>query len=95
MAIGYHYADVEGHGALLKGQAGALEAEHQAIIRDMTAAADFWGGVGSSGFQEFVTELGRNFQVIYHALESHGSTVQTVSQNTAHTDSGVGGTWSV
>jgi uncharacterized protein YukE len=95
MSINYQYADVESHGALLKAQAGQLEVEHQSILKDLTEAADMWGGTGSAAFQEFVTELGRNFQVIYHAMEIHGGTVQTASHNTAHTDSSVGGTWTV
>ena len=36
MAIGYHYADVEGHGALLKAQAGVDDAQVElgrAVIR--------------------------------------------------------------
>lgn len=41
--INYQYADVEGHGALLESQAGQLEAEHQAILSDLNAAADFLG----------------------------------------------------
>ena len=95
MTINYQYADVEAHGGLLKSQSAALEAEHQAILKNLNEAAEFWGGVGSNGFQEFVTELNRNFAVIFQELDQHGGKVQTVSQNTAHTDSGVGGTWSV
>ncbi|MGY4646208.1 WXG100 family type VII secretion target [Mycobacterium sp. URHB0021] len=95
MSINYQYADVEAHGGLLEAQAGQLEAEHQAILKHLNEASEFWGGVGSSGFQEFVTELNRNFAVIFQELHSHGGKVKTVSGNTAHTDSGVGGTWSV
>jgi uncharacterized protein YukE len=95
MSINYQYADVEGHGSLLESQAGSLEAEHQAILKDLQESADIWGGVGSTGYQEFVTELNRNFQVIFQELHSHGGKVKTASSNTAHTDSGVGGTWSV
>lgn len=95
MTIGYQYSDVEGHGSLLEAQAGQLEAEHQAILKDLNESAEMWGGVGSTGYQEFVTELNRNFQVIFQELHSHGGKVKTASGNTAHTDSGVGGTWSV
>lgn len=95
MTINYQYADVDAHGALLQAQAGQLEAEHQAILKDLNEAADFWGGAGSTGFQEFVTELNRNFQVIFEQLHAHGGSVKTVRGNTEHTDNGVLGTWSV
>jgi uncharacterized protein YukE len=95
MAISYTYGDVESHGNLLKAQAGQLEAEHQAILRDLQESAEIWGGVGSTGYQEFVTELNRNFAVIFEELHAHGGKVGVASSNTQHTDSGVGGTWSV
>ncbi|EUA29890.1 putative ESAT-6-like protein 6 [Mycobacterium xenopi 4042] len=65
MTINYQFGDVDAHGATIRAQAAALEAEHQAIIRDVLAAGDFWGGAGSTACQQFITELGRNFQVIY------------------------------
>jgi uncharacterized protein YukE len=89
----YHYADVEGHGNLLQSQAGSLELTQRQINNDLNHCADFWGGSGSAGFQQFVAELNRNFQVIYEQLGEHGGKIKTVSGNTAHTDSGVGGTW--
>lgn len=93
MAISYHYADVHGHGKLLQAQAGSLEEEHQAILNDLNNCADFWGGTGSAGFQEFVNELNRNFRVIFEQLHEHGGKVGNAAFNTEHTDSGVGGTW--
>jgi uncharacterized protein YukE len=93
--IKYGYADVEAHGALLKSQAASLENEHQAILKHLNEAAEFWGGTGSSNFQEFVAELNRNFAVIFQELDQHGGKVQTASHNTSGTDSGVAGTWSV
>lgn len=93
--ISYHYTDVEGHGKLLQAQASSLEAEHQAILHDLNNVADFWGGTGSTGFQEFVNELNRNFRVIFEQLGEHGGKIGTVAGNTMHTDSGVGGTWSL
>ena len=89
----YHFAEVEAHAQLLKAQASALEAEHQSILADVNAAADFWGGQGSAGFTDFVTELGKQFSVIYDALGTHGDKVATASMHTNHTDSGVAGTW--
>ena len=37
-----------------------------------------------------VTELGRNFQVIYERANAHGQRVQTAGTNMANTDSAVG-----
>ncbi len=65
MTINYQFGDVDAHGAMIRAQAGLLEAEHQAIIRDVLTASDFWGGAGSAACQGFITQLGRNFQVIY------------------------------
>jgi len=48
MTINYQFGDVDAHGAIIRAQATPLEAEHQAIVRDVLAAGDFWGGVGSS-----------------------------------------------
>src|ERR1700760_3944916 len=72
MSISYQFGDVDAHGALIRSQAASLEAEHQSIVRDVLAAGDFWGGAGSVACQEFITQLGRNFQVIYEQANSHG-----------------------
>ena len=72
MSISYQFGDVDAHGALIRSQAASLEAEHQSIVRDVLAAGDFWGGSGSVACQEFITQLGRNFQVIYQQANSHG-----------------------
>ena len=93
MTINYQFGDVDAHGATIRAQAMALEAEHQAIIRDVLAAGDFWGGAGSTACQQFITELGRNFQVIYQAANAHGSKVQTAGANMASTDTAVGSSW--
>jgi uncharacterized protein YukE len=74
-------------------QAASLEAEHQAIVRDVLAAGDFWGGAGSAACQQFITDLGRNFQVIYEQANAHGAKVQTAGANMASTDSAVGSSW--
>ncbi|WP_136624908.1 WXG100 family type VII secretion target, partial [Mycobacterium attenuatum] len=66
---------------------------HQAIVRDVLAAGDFWGGAGSVACQEFITELGRNFQVIYEQANVHGQKVQAAGANMAQTDSAVGSSW--
>ncbi len=67
MTINYQFGDVDAHGAMIRALAGLLEAEHQAIISDVLTASDFWGGAGSAACQGFITQLGRNFQVIYDA----------------------------
>ena len=93
MTISYQFGDVDTHGATIRMQAAALEAEHQAIVRDVLAAGDFWGGAGSVACQQFITELGRNFQVIYQQANTHGQKVQTSGTNMADTDSAVGSSW--
>ena len=93
MSINYQFGDVDAHGALIRAQAAALEAEHQAIVQDVLAAGDFWGGAGSVACQEFVTALGRNFQVIYAQANAHGQKVQSVGNNMANTDAAVGSSW--
>ncbi|KLO25198.1 type VII secretion protein EsxI, partial [Mycolicibacter heraklionensis] len=77
MSINYQFGDVDAHGALIRAQAASLEAEHQAIVHDVLAAGDFWGGAGSVACQEFVAQLGRNFAVIYEQANSHGQKVQS------------------
>ena len=93
MTINYQFGDVDAHGALIRAQAASLEAEHQAIVRDVVAAGDFWSGAGSTACQQFVTELGRNFQVIYEQANAHGQKVQAAGSNLASTDSTVGSSW--
>jgi uncharacterized protein YukE len=93
MSINYTFGDVDAHGAMIRAQAASLEAEHQAIVHDVIAAGDFWGGAGSVACQEFIQQLGRNFQVIYEQANAHGSKVQHAGNNMASTDSAVGSSW--
>src|ERR1700743_1199224 len=93
MTINYQFGDVDAHGALIRAQAASLEAEHQAIVRDVLAAGDFWGGSGAVSGQESITQLGRNFQVIYEQANQHGQKVQSAGNNMASTDSAVGSSW--
>jgi len=83
MTINYQFGDVDAHGALIRAQAASLEAEHQSIVRDVLAAGDFWGGAGSVACQEFISQLGRNFQVIYEQANTHGQKVQSAGNNMA------------
>jgi uncharacterized protein YukE len=93
MSINYQFGDVDAHGGTIRAQAAALEAEHQAIVRDVLAAGDFWGGSGSAACQEFITAVGRNFAVIYQQANAHGQKVQTAGSNMASTDSAVSSSW--
>src|ERR1700689_17337 len=93
MSISYQFGDVDAHGAMIRSQAASLEQEHQSIVRDVLAAGDFWGGSGSVACQEFITQLGRNFQVIYEQANSHGQKVQSAGNNMSSTDSAVGSSW--
>jgi hypothetical protein len=43
--------------------------------------------------QEFITQLGRNFQVIYEQANQHGQKVQTAGNNMSSTDCAVGSSW--
>jgi uncharacterized protein YukE len=93
MTINYQFGDVAAHGAVIRAQAAAMEAEHQAIVRDVLAAGDFWGGAGSVACQQFITDLGRNFQVIYDQANLHGNKIQSAGANMSSTDSAVGSSW--
>ena len=84
MSINYQFGDVDAHGALIRAQAASLESEHQAIVRDVLAAGDFWGGAGSVACQEFITQLGRNFQVIYEQANPTGKGADRRQQHGQH-----------
>ena len=44
MTMSYRFGDVDAHGATIRAQAVALEAEHQAIVRDVLPPATFGRG---------------------------------------------------
>ncbi|RFZ24929.1 putative ESAT-6-like protein 6 [Mycobacterium marinum] len=48
---------------------------------------------GVAPVREFITQLGRNFQVIYEQANSHGQKVQAAGNNMAQTDSAVSSSW--
>jgi hypothetical protein len=48
--INDQFGAIDAHGATIRAQPMALEAEHQAIVRDVLAASDFWGGAASPAF---------------------------------------------
>ena len=93
MSISYQFGDVDAHGALIRSQAASLEAEHQSIVRDVLAAGDFWGGSGSVACQEFITQLGRNFQAIYEQANATARKSRPPATTCRSTDSAVGGSW--
>jgi hypothetical protein len=41
VSIDYQFGDVDARGALIRAQAASLEAEHEAIVRDVLAAGTF------------------------------------------------------
>jgi Proteins of 100 residues with WXG len=88
-----HFGDVDADGAPAGLQAIALQAEHEAILRDVLAAGGFWGGAGSSACEGYLTELNRNFQVIYRAVKSGDSRIQSAGSTMACTDFAVGSSW--
>lgn len=93
MTMSYPIGDVDAHGATIRAQAAAPEAGHQAIVRDVLATGDFWGGAGSAACQDFTNQLGRNFQVIYEQVNARGSKVQTAGSNMSGTDCAAGSSW--
>jgi len=93
MTINYHFGDVDAHGALIRSQAATLESEHQSIVRDVYAAADYWHGSGSVACQQFISDLGKQFQAIYDSANSHGQKVQSAGDNMSTTDGAVGSSW--
>ncbi len=97
MSISYQFGDVDAHGALIRAQAASVEAEHQSIVRDVLAAGDdFWAGSGSVACQEFITQLGRNFQTIYRAGQlPRPKSPDRPATTQSSTDSAVGGSWAL
>ena len=81
MTINYQFGDADAQGATICAQAASLEAEHQAIVRDVLAAGDFWGGAGSARL------LG-----VHHPTRLPGD-MQTTGTNLASTDSAVASNW--
>jgi PPE-repeat protein len=62
-------------------QAATLEALHETILREVVAAAEYWGGLSSRGCQDVIARLGHNFQVV-HAQIERGTTTR-LDDNTA------------
>ncbi len=77
---------------MASGEAGGLDVWAE-CLGDVLTASDFWGGAGSAACQGFITQLGRNFQVIYEQANAHGQKVQAAGNNMAQTDSAVGSSW--
>ncbi len=49
MTIDCQLGHVDAHGAITRGPSPALEAEHQAILRDVPATGDFWQQAQTAG----------------------------------------------
>jgi hypothetical protein len=47
MTLSYRFRDVDRDGVTIRAQAASSETEHRAIVRDVLAAGDLWGGAGS------------------------------------------------
>ncbi len=58
-----------------------------------TTASPLPAADSARSVQEFITQLGRNFQVIYEQANAHGQKVQAAGNNMAQTDSAVGSSW--
>jgi hypothetical protein len=69
MTIDCQFGDVYAHGALIRARAALLEVERQSGLGDVLAAADFWGGVGSTAWKEFIAQPGRNFGATYEQTQ--------------------------
>jgi hypothetical protein len=50
-------------------------------------------GTGSTAGRQFITELGRIFEVIYQQAIAHGQKMQTAGTNMFDTDCAVGSSW--
>ena len=87
MTINYQCGDGDAHGATIPAGSASLEAGRQASVRDELAAGDFWGGAGSVAGQEFITQPGRNFQMMCEHVNAHGQKPQTAGSNVTSTDS--------
>ena len=93
MTINYQFGDVDAHGATIRAQAASLGSRAPGDRSRCARRRGLWGGAGSVACQEFITQLGRNFQVIYEHANAHGQKVQTAGSNMATTDSAVGSSW--
>lgn len=66
----------------------SLEELHAAIVSEVLAAADYWGGFGSRACQDFIMKLGFNFQVIYEHIEKQGAATRVDDKAAARHDTG-------
>ena len=90
MAFDYQFRDVDAHGAPIRAWAASFEVERQPSVGDVLAAADFWGGAGSTAWKEFIAQPGRNFAATYEQPNAHEQMVQTVDSSMAKGDNAVG-----
>ncbi|MDQ1249412.1 MAG: hypothetical protein QG597_3787 [Actinomycetota bacterium] len=95
MTIAWNYGDVGQHAATIGSSASSLEAVHQQILGDVNACADFWKSQGAGAYEQFVTELNRNFRTIFENLADHGTRVNRTLGDTEANDKAVGSSWGV
>jgi hypothetical protein len=94
MTIDYQFGDVDAHGALIRARAASLEVERRSSVGDVLAAADFWGGGGSTAWKEFIAQPGRNFGATYEQTQCpHGQKIQKADSNMANADTAAGSRW--
>jgi WXG100 family type VII secretion target len=92
-SINWNFGDLARHAGTIGGSAASLSEVHRAIMADVAACADFWGGKGNAAYDAFTTELNRNFAVVFENLDDHGRKVTRTTNNTEATDLGIAGSW--
>lgn len=93
MTVNDQFGDVDARGATIRAQTASLDAKHPAIVWDVPAAWDFWGGARSVACQDFITQLGRNTHNRYGQANARGEKVRIAGSNMAGTDIFVGSSW--
>jgi hypothetical protein len=87
MTIHYQFGDVDADaGATIRAPAAALEAEHQAIVRDVPAAGDFGAGSVSATSQGVDHPIGRQLPGAIRAGQWAPAKVQKTASNMAKRD---------
>jgi hypothetical protein len=93
MSINCQFGDMDAHGAIIRAQAMAPDAEHQVITHDVLAAGDFWGCAGSAACQEFVTRLGSQLPSDLPASQLRPLQGANRGRQQADTELAIGSSW--
>jgi WXG100 family type VII secretion target len=91
--IQWNYGDLASHAGTIGNTAASLSDVHNRIMADVQACGEFWQSKGQAAYDQFVTELNRNFQVAFESLEDHGRRVTQTTANTQDHDSSVASSW--